>query len=1262
MNEQEKIDQFNQDLDNLLKGNPTVQGSTDAERVEAARRLAKTDFSARSRTRATTRARLLARAHREIPVLNKRKEMNTKFSSLFRTLAFGAFLLMIVFGLGWVLSNTSPQVGVGLEGTSTPDSVFGSSENPPTRIPEGFPNISGLIVFESRKDGNGEIYVGEANGYSPKNLTNNPAEDWYPLWSPDGNRIAFISERTGSAQIFVMNLDGSNMMQLTNDAQITDVSVCGEQKTSSEIDFLGFQALNWSPDGTYIVVSLGMSIDGNMVQPLFLIKTDGSGMAQLTSDGNDINPQWSPDGQRIAFSRLIDCTGEVWHDIFTIHPDGNGLSNLTNNPASEITFAWAPHGSQIVYFSTGVEMDTTRHDEVRLMDAGGSNQRLLVDLGSGHEFENGDFAWLMDGERIAFIPPHNGDNIEVFSVKMDGTELTPLAATLEKYTSLDLSPDGQWLIISAGVDLPAFYFVSLFSPPQAFGNELSVFKVPNGGTNPQWQPGIPQMPSTVFRSETNHLEVTVPEGWAAYEGEAYIARPFTGLVAFNSWGEQRFWALQVITEQNDGSTTYSYSSEDVLAQIPQDGAYVVLVWESSQPVPDPNSPDGPYLWGPITDPEAHASYYPGHDLLGIWQPADCRLTRGVSLDFSKFERVLHLEIYCGPQASESTVEAVNSLLSSWRFDATQPVENPTPIPTLEPLAPLALDSDSETIRQRILFSYMFWQSMWVDAQIDDYNGVTSSQRVQVWLNQPAQARVLSGPLDGVPGTLWISDGQLTRTGEDLTGYGLDGSYLPPATESNTVYPHPMTGIMPTVLSDLLFPSGLAQRGGTYRPIAIETLAGRETLVVEWNRPDGPLVDRFWVDTQTGVILRQQNYGKGADGALTAEYLITNLQYDLNFQPETFNRLAAFPPAFATAPEDIHTEVATPVPAGEPDTSLANGEIYLFLQKPYGQEPMGLWRFPAGCLVSGDSCPSLERVPGLPQDFVPPVFSWSPDGNQMLYHLADTEGQHFLFDRAAQSWTDLQAPWFWGEVWSPDGSWVAGAPPVFGDQNSNPLIVGPVDGSEWQEILPNEPGFKMGIGWLDEHRILFQNTLDNEISPESPTEYQEFQIYDLQTGEIQVLHGIKTDPEKSFVSVPFLSPDRTKLVYTIADLATQTSEIKIIHLADASEFPIGFPLPVSPAWSPDGQWLTLTAMLGFTCEIHLMRPDGSDPHHVFTGDWGGSCQPVWSPDGQYILVSALAQTPTIPRLYVINVATGESRLVELPDVGVEFEWPVVSWVP
>ena len=76
----------------------------------------------------------------------------------------------------------------------------------------------GPVAFVSERDGNDEIYVMDADGSNPVRLTNNAALDLSPVWSPDGSKVAFVSDRNGNPEIYVMDADGSNPVRLTNDA------------------------------------------------------------------------------------------------------------------------------------------------------------------------------------------------------------------------------------------------------------------------------------------------------------------------------------------------------------------------------------------------------------------------------------------------------------------------------------------------------------------------------------------------------------------------------------------------------------------------------------------------------------------------------------------------------------------------------------------------------------------------------------------------------------------------------------------------------------------------------------------------------------------------------------------------------------------------------------------------------------------------------------------------------------------------------------
>ena len=119
-----------------------------------------------------------------------------------------------------------------------------------------------LIAFESDRDGDVEIFVMNADGTEVRQLTDNDSFDWGATWSPDGDSIAYASSRDGDSEIFVMNADGTEVRQLTDndDGDIAPI---------------------WSSDGDSIAYA--SSRDGDF--EIFVMNADGTGVFSTGQHG-----------------------------------------------------------------------------------------------------------------------------------------------------------------------------------------------------------------------------------------------------------------------------------------------------------------------------------------------------------------------------------------------------------------------------------------------------------------------------------------------------------------------------------------------------------------------------------------------------------------------------------------------------------------------------------------------------------------------------------------------------------------------------------------------------------------------------------------------------------------------------------------------------------------------------------------------------------------------------------------------------------------
>lgn len=226
------------------------------------------------------------------------------------------------------------------------------------------------IAFISSRSGAKELYVMDADGENPKQLTQDKNLVLSPKWSPDGKEIAFISYVGAGSHLFSLELHGMR------------------RKVISARENMNGPAA-WSPDGKRICTTL--SIQGN--PELYLLDTSGNILQRLTQyPGIDVSPTWSPDGRSVAFVSdraggpqifILDvATGQVrrltfegrynsepaWspkgdriafsamingvHKICSIRPDGRELVQLTDGPGNDNSPTWSPDGRYLAFSST----------------------------------------------------------------------------------------------------------------------------------------------------------------------------------------------------------------------------------------------------------------------------------------------------------------------------------------------------------------------------------------------------------------------------------------------------------------------------------------------------------------------------------------------------------------------------------------------------------------------------------------------------------------------------------------------------------------------------------------------------------------------------------------------------------------------------------------------------------------------------------------------------------------------------------------------
>lgn len=265
---------------------------------------------------------------------------------------------------------------------------------------------TGKIAFTSDRDGNQEIYVMDANGSNQTDLSNNTANDLKPAFSADGTRIVFVSERDGNDEIYVMNADGTGQTRLTNDPGLDDRP-------------------SFSPDGSKIV----FTSDRNGFNQIFVMNADGTSPTPITnSPAGDFTPRYSPDGSKIVFTSLRDNTD---FEIYVMDANGSNPIRLTNNTVADRVPTFSPDGATIAFTSTR----DNAQDEIYIMNADGSGATRLT-----NNSVSDNRPWFSpDGSTIAFETNRDG-NFEIYVMNADGSNQTRLTNNTAADQSVSWGP------------------------------------------------------------------------------------------------------------------------------------------------------------------------------------------------------------------------------------------------------------------------------------------------------------------------------------------------------------------------------------------------------------------------------------------------------------------------------------------------------------------------------------------------------------------------------------------------------------------------------------------------------------------------------------------------------------------------------------------------------------------------------------------------------------------------------------------------------
>ena len=319
-----------------------------------------------------------------------------------------------------------------------------------------------------------------ADGSNARNLTRHPSADYSPAWSPDGGRLAFISDRSGKPEIYGMDADGSHLVQLTDDPEGAWWS----------------DGLAWSPDGSRLVAERGYTFNDFWTRAeLHVVSSDSGGSRPLYPDQrmahNDFDPEWLPNGDRVDFIGFRYTTTA----LYSVLSDGGFPQGLFVRGAEQV-LGYASGGPEgeivlVTWWLDPYGPDFTYRLRIAIL------QRETGDMQSvpGAEALDpmGEFTLVRspDGSRVAFPATEIRGPREVYVLWPSNLALAPATEVGRVEGRPTWSPDGLWVAFAsdAGGDRE-IYIVPVGNTPAELAPHavLRLTYSPGSDAEPAWKP------------------------------------------------------------------------------------------------------------------------------------------------------------------------------------------------------------------------------------------------------------------------------------------------------------------------------------------------------------------------------------------------------------------------------------------------------------------------------------------------------------------------------------------------------------------------------------------------------------------------------------------------------------------------------------------------------------------------------------------------------------------------------------------------------